>query len=340
MYRIVLVAALLMSCPPMLPVENAPCPCAEGWVCCEEEKLCVTDLSFCAADSGKAPEGDGGFSKYCRPNECQIGGACGTDGQCSFQVRAGEACSAGICDSWATCVSGDAGSGIPEIFYVRRDEAYVGSRPVDADVLFPGAAVVVSGINFPREPDLAEQVMFAGSAIRSFRRSNERELSFNIGGVDGSSLPGAFPLVIRSPNGFATTMLRVVPLVTPDVGIGFSLQAYGPAASDVLQTPMYGVQGIAMTPGVSNYVRVSVSTTVKGVYDYGVELASGDRGWSISTVSPLSSTEAAGGLEEVGVLVSNIPGCGRETLTFKATRRADADGPSMVGWLDVPLRRL
>ena len=46
---------LAAGCTTLMPVEDRPCPCLEGWTCCDAEDLCVRD----AAECGGSGEGRG-----------------------------------------------------------------------------------------------------------------------------------------------------------------------------------------------------------------------------------------------------------------------------------------
>lgn len=52
--RPLFLSALLLSCAPAIPLDGAPCPCAEGWVCCPGVGLCATDLARCESMPGPA----------------------------------------------------------------------------------------------------------------------------------------------------------------------------------------------------------------------------------------------------------------------------------------------
>jgi hypothetical protein len=47
MKRFIALLALATACTGDLPLEGRPCPCAEGWTCCESTKLCVASSAEC-----------------------------------------------------------------------------------------------------------------------------------------------------------------------------------------------------------------------------------------------------------------------------------------------------
>src|SRR3712207_1718303 len=47
---------LTAGCTRLLPVDNSPCPCAEGYFCCESTQRCVADASECAACAPEVPQ--------------------------------------------------------------------------------------------------------------------------------------------------------------------------------------------------------------------------------------------------------------------------------------------
>jgi hypothetical protein len=51
---VVVSAVGLLGCPPPTPLEGRPCPCADGYVCCEATQRCVAELTVCAAKEAAA----------------------------------------------------------------------------------------------------------------------------------------------------------------------------------------------------------------------------------------------------------------------------------------------
>ena len=110
-------------------------------------------------------------------------------------------------------------------------------------------------------------------------------------------------------------------------------------APEIFVIELSGARGVAMRGGTFNNVVVAIADlTLPGVYDWSAELYPGGPGWTLGAISPASRQRVSGEAETLSVWLSTVPGCGRQTLTFKAVRRADADGPSVTSWLDVPIR--
>jgi hypothetical protein len=54
------------ACAPSVPLQNRPCPCSDGWVCCPSGNVCASDESSCPATGSMTPGADSGVSSDAR----------------------------------------------------------------------------------------------------------------------------------------------------------------------------------------------------------------------------------------------------------------------------------
>lgn len=69
-------ALMTLACAPSVPLENRPCPCADGWVCCPSGDLCAATASSCPAEQPAGTDGAAGATTA-------TAGATGTDSSCA-----------------------------------------------------------------------------------------------------------------------------------------------------------------------------------------------------------------------------------------------------------------
>ena len=136
--------------------------------------------------------------------------------------------------------------------------------------------------------------------------------------------------------------LKVGQVVTPsDPNTNFIIKAYGPTVQNARIVQINGRDGVEIKFGETQFVRVNATFMLKGTYDYSHEVSPDSTGWTIPSTSltPANSIEQAGGGETIGMSVASIDTSTLpRTLKIKAVRRADADGPSITSWIEIPIR--
>jgi hypothetical protein len=72
-------AAVGFACAPTVPLQNRPCPCADGWVCCQSENVCAESADSCpggsptsGSDAGVNFGGSGGTTPVMMPTDASI----------------------------------------------------------------------------------------------------------------------------------------------------------------------------------------------------------------------------------------------------------------------------
>lgn len=101
--------------------------------------------------------------------------------------------------------------------------------------------------------------------------------------------------------------------------------------------------GVIIAPGGETaLIRVSAEFSLAGVYSYSTRMAGGqDTAWAVSIISPSTptTTEAAGGSEDIVVQVlSPAAATDGSTLEIHAAR-VGPEGPAYDSWFSIPLRQ-